>query len=98
MAAHAAGERTLDDRIAALEVAVATLGATLTTKLDALISATQATNTDHEARIRALEARPMPDPELADRVSKLEKARWVVTGAALMVGGGAGGIVQFLGG
>lgn len=92
------GDRTLNERITALEVAVATLGATLSTKLDSLIAATSATTNDHETRIRALEARPAPDPALSDRVTKLEKARYIVTGAALLAGGSAGTIANFFGG
>jgi hypothetical protein len=88
------GEQALNDRMTALEVAFASLSATVTTKLDALIAATSAANTDHEARLRVQEAKPAPDPTHEQRIAKLEKAWWMVAGAALVVGGSAGGIVS----
>lgn len=82
------------DRMTAMEVAFATLSATVTTKLDALIVATNAANTDHEGRLRVQEARPTPDPTHEARITKLEKAWWMLAGAALVAGGSAGGIVS----
>ena len=81
------------DRMTAMEVAFATLSATLSTKLDALIAATSAASTDHETRLRAQEVRPVPDPTHEARLSKLEKAWWMAAGAATVLGGSAGAIV-----
>jgi hypothetical protein len=46
-----------EDRLRALEVALATLSATLTTKLDTLIGGGKVRLDDHEIRIRAVEAK-----------------------------------------
>lgn len=95
-----AGDRTLDQRMTSLEVAFATLSATLSTKLDALADQMKAggasragLDRDIEARLRVLEA-DKPDPTHEPRISKLEQWRWLITGAALAGGGVMGGIVS----
>lgn len=88
------GEHAITDRMTALEVALATLGATLGTKLDALIVTVASTHNDHETRIRGLEMRPHGDAELDDRVTKLERFWYLAAGAAIALGGGAGALVQ----
>lgn len=81
------------DRMTAMEVAFATLSATVTTKLDALIAATEAARTDHETRLRVQEVKPTPDPTHEGRLAKLERAWWMLTGAAIVAGGASGGII-----
>ncbi|QJY51245.1 hypothetical protein [Pseudonocardia broussonetiae] len=83
----------MSERMTAIEIAVATLGATLGTKLDNLTAAVNAQHTDHEARMRVVETRPAVDPTHEERISKLERAWWMLTGAAMVAGGGAGGII-----
>lgn len=97
------GEREMSDRMGALEIAMATLGATLTTKLDALMTAVDRQRLDHETRLRALEARPTQDravqqlaaqvTELQTRCSRLERGWYVLLGAAIVFGGTAGALV-----
>lgn len=84
----------MTDRMTAMEIAFATLGATLGTKLDGLTAAVTAQHSDHEARVRLLEAKPLPDPTHEERISKMERAWWMLTGAALAAGGGAGALVS----
>lgn len=86
----------MSDRMTSLEIAFATLGATVTTKLDALIVAVSAQHSDHEARVRALEVKPAPDATHEGRIAKLERAWWMLAGAALALGGGAGALVNAL--
>ncbi len=66
------------------------------TKVDILLTS----HTDHETRLRSVEQRPAQDPALlADhetRIRALEKARWVLVGAATVAGGVAGKVVGLL--
>lgn len=73
----------------ALEVAFASLSATVTTKLDNLADRMEPRASDVEARLRVLEA-DRPDPSHEARISKLEQWRWLLTGAAVAGGGAAG--------
>lgn len=75
-----------DDRLRSLEVAFATLSATVSTKLDTLIATTSKVSDDHEKRIRAVEDRAVPDPTLEDRVAALEKRVWTAAGWITGVG------------
>jgi hypothetical protein len=88
---------TLRDRLVAVE-----------TKIDIVLVRLGDGHTDHEARIRALEARPDHARELAEhtadmaqisgRIRGLERFRWVMTGAAATGGGALGALVaQLLG-
>lgn len=79
----------LRDRLVAVE-----------TKIDIVLARLGDGHTDHEARLRALEARPDNSRELAEhaadlaqvtnRVATLEKWRWLITGAAAAGGGTLG--------
>lgn len=64
----------MSERMTAMEVAFATLAATLGTKLDALIVAVGTNHTDHETRVRTLETRPQVDPTHETRLVVLERA------------------------
>lgn len=88
-----AGVTTLDQRMTSMEVAFATLSATLSTKLDALADKMEPRAADVEARLRVLEA-DKPDPTHETRIAKLEQWRWLITGAALAGGGIMGGVVS----
>lgn len=77
----------------ALEIAFATLTATLTTKFDELCKRLEPQAADVEARLRVLEA-DRPDPTHETRLSKLEQWKWTLTGAAIAGGGAAGGIMS----
>ena len=63
----------MSERMTAMEVAFATLAATLGTKLDALIVAVGTNHADHESRVRALEVRPAVDPTQESRLGALER-------------------------
>lgn len=84
-----AGVTTLDQRMTSLEVAFATLSATLSTKLDGIADRMEPRAADVEARLRVLEA-DRPDGTHEPRISKLEQWRWLITGAAIAGGGAAG--------
>jgi hypothetical protein len=58
--------------------------ARIETKLDNVIHS----SSDHEMRLRALEAVTPKDQE--SRLRKLERALWLATGAASVIGGGSG--------
>lgn len=66
------------------------------TKVDMLVTQ----GSDHETRLRLVEARPSPDPAReADheaRLRALERVRWVAIGAAVAAGGVAGKVVGLL--
>lgn len=101
----------MSDRMTSMEIAFASMSATLGTKLDALIVAVSTQHTDHEARVRALEVRAPADPSHEQRIdalekaqddthgprlSRLEKALYLAMGGAIVLGGSAGGIVTTL--
>lgn len=60
------------------------------TKVDILITQ----HGDHETRLRAVEQRPAVDPAVTSdhetRLRQLERARWLLVGAATAAGGIAG--------
>ena len=89
----AVGDVRLDQRMGALEVAVAELRATLSTKLDALAERMEPRAADVEARLRVLEA-DRPDHSHEARISKLEQWGWLLTGAAIAGGGAAGWVTS----
>ena len=91
----AVGDVRLDQRMGALEVAVAEPRATLSTKLDSLADRMEPRAADVEARLRVLEG-DRPDPSHEARLSKLEQWRWLITGAAAAGGGAAGWLTSTL--
>ena len=60
-------------------------------KLNLLVASDERTNATVEEVRKRLEAAEV-------RVSALEKAKWLALGAGGALGGGAGGLIQFLGG
>jgi hypothetical protein len=109
MTSTMAGDRALNDRMTAMEIAFATMTATLGTKLDALTTAVSSQHGDHEARLRAVEVRPVVDlthevrlqrleadgdATVPVRLAKLERAYWLLIGGAVVLGGSAGGIAS----
>lgn len=78
----------MSDRLRDLEVAFATLSATLTTKIDALIADGAPRHLDHETRLRALTS------ELA--AMKIRVA-WVAGGLGAGTGAGSVAVAHLLG-
>ena len=82
----------LRDRLVAVE-----------TKIDIVLVRLGDGHTDHETRLRILEAKPDTARELADhtadiaqltkRIAGLERFRWVMTGAAATGGGAFGALL-----
>lgn len=70
--------------IAKLQGSVDTNFAEVQGKLNMLVAADERTNAAVE--------------ELQKRVTALERTKWLAMGAGLVLGGGAGGLVQLLGG
>lgn len=66
------------------------------TKVDILIGQ----HTDHETRLRTVEQRPAVDPAAVGdhetRIRSLERARWLLVGAAAAAGGIAGKLAGLL--
>lgn len=66
------------------------------TKVDMLVTQ----GSDHETRLRLIEARPVPDParerDHETRIRALERVRWVALGLAVAGGGLAGKVAGLL--
>lgn len=69
------------------------------TKMDVLVLQ----HTDHEVRIRAVEQRAPGDPSVAaqvqdheTRIRGIERSKWILTGAAAVIGGIAGNLAGLL--
>lgn len=77
------GEQAMADRLRDLEVEVARLGASLTTKIDGLIADLQPERRDVEARLRSLE-------------SRMQRAAGVAMAGGTVLGALAGTLVDWL--
>lgn len=84
MSSPAVPDLALELAIAKLQGSVDTNFAEVKGQLNMLVAADERTNAAVE--------------ELQKRVTALEKAKWIAIGAGVFLGGGAGGLVQLLGG